>query len=348
MPQVINANSITLDTPAPVQSLDTPRVEVPTSGLVEAGSIMLDGARPGLEPPPFPIDRVLDEQLRRLSFEQRASTRSGLTSALYNSAVPWMGAGYGAASALNRSLAGLMNTLDLLDSYTTRHLGMPRGSILSNAQKLVEENAQYWENEIAKNGASGITKLFTFAGEMIGGLIPGTLDFVLKAASGLTIPFITGTERATQEHKIDPFIGGMVEASKTGVLKQLFEMLGPFSKWVKGSVLGTTFGVEGAAAAPEGKRLEAFFKEGATGAFLGLTSPSGDVTLRGVYLELMSRHPDVQRESGPVAERDSPPKNLRPAVKTEEEVTIGREGGTHEEMGPFRKGVFGETYVTEQ
>ena len=129
----------------------------------------------------------------------------------------------------------------------------------------------------------GINKLI---GNVIGSAAPGTAEFLLDVASGLSIPYFAGAEKAREEHQTDPVIGGLVEAAKTGTLALLFRQIQPFNRYIQATMMGATFGIQDAIEAPKGKKLEAFGQGVGTGLGLGLAQPSGGLGLKDIYPEV--------------------------------------------------------------
>jgi hypothetical protein len=245
-----------------------------------------------IELPPFPIDDYVDAHVKDMTPEKQVEHRNGFTSAMSAIAQPWQAVGYTAAGALNRGMAQFSETMDLLAKFTERAGVGKRGGLFENSAKSFNDNADYWKGRADKVGVGFLEELF---GEAVGGAVPGVTDFALKVASGFTIPAVSGAENA-MEHDRDPFIGGIMEAVKTGTLAGMFKMIQPFSRYIQATMMGSTFALQGAMTAPEGKELEEGAKGLGTGLLFSSVSSPGGVKLRDIYPELGRTVPEFRKE----------------------------------------------------
>jgi hypothetical protein len=301
------------------------------------------------EPAPFPIDDHINQQIKDLPPDQESEVRSGWHSVLHQLARPYLATGYTAESSLNRGMAHFVHTLDTAKNWLAETEGPltkvygfrpTKGGFLGddffeNLAKAYEGKADYWKKRADQ---VGVTALEEMLGEAVGGAAPGSSEFLLDIASGLTLPAIVGQKRAEErgEHGGDTIIAGLVEAAKVGTLQYLFRSVAPFKRYIQATALGTYFGAEAAADAPAGQKMKAFAQGAGTGMLLGATNTPGEMGVRDLYPELASSH---ARATEPISMPPEPmPEPLRPAIKTPEGVTAGKPGETHADiekrMGP--------------
>ena len=282
---------------------------------------------PRPEVPPFPVDDWVKHQLKDLPPEQQADKRSKFASVMYEMARPWMDVGYSASAGLNRGMANFAFELDAAARFM-EHAGLGKsGGILESMGKESEANAQVMENLLPTEGIHAIDKVNRFVGKSVGEAIPGTAQFLLDWASGLTLPYMSGVTEA-RDHDTDPTIGGIAKAAQVGMLGTMFKMTAPLKAWMRASVLGTYFGTEEAIAAKPGERAQGFLKGAATGGLLGITTPNGEYGIRDLY-------PEIERAALSSVKTSTPasPDTLRPAVKTAEgKVEQGVSGETHPDV----------------
>jgi hypothetical protein len=280
---------------------------------------------------PFPLDEWHEDQIKHLPPEKQAEQRSHFSSVMYELARPWMDLGYSAASGLNRGLASLATEMDQVvmggERYLTGKTTPYRWYDIDwkKSAQAYEENADWWKNQLPKEGVRAFDKVYRFTGEAAGGVLPSMSQFLMDWGSGLTIPYMAGTEES-RTHGTDPVIGGVVKAIEVGLLGTMFRMVAPLKSWLQASILGTYFGTENALLAPPGERGEAFAKGVATGGILGLTSPSGRWGLRDIYPEIAGAAPKPA---------PTPPEitGLRPAIQQKDgSVVQGVDGGTHTDI----------------
>lgn len=232
---------------------------------------------------PFPFDDHLNKSLENHSPDQRIDTKNKTVGVFGKIAQPWLAQGYTALSALNRGSAWFFDSLDAVDRWMNARAGTPRTGtrLFDSLAKIADDNADHWKERAEKVGVGFIDE---WVGEGVGGIVPGIVQFAVDLGSGLTIPAIRGAQRAT-DTGANPFVGGLVEAAKTGTLGTVLRMAAPFSRYIQATVMGTTFGAQAAVEAPEGERAKAFVKGAATGAAFGAISPGG-YTLKDIYPEI--------------------------------------------------------------
>ena len=244
------------------------------------------------EPSPFPVDQYVDNHVKDFTPDKQVEQRNGFTQFFSNIADPWMATGYTAASAINRGIANMADTFDVLTKYIQRETGMERGGLFEKAAEEYNRNAGYWKDRADKVGVGFLEEL---VGEAVGGAVPGIVDFALKVASGFTIPAVTGAEKA-KEHDQDPFIGSLIEAAKTGTLYGVFKMIQPFSRYIQATMMGGTFALESAMEAPEGQKIKEAAKGLGTGLLFSSLSSPGGVKVRDLYPEIGRSVPEFRKE----------------------------------------------------
>jgi hypothetical protein len=293
------------------------------------------------EPPPFPIDDHVHEQIKKLPPQQEVKARSGWNSVLYQLSQPYLASGYSAASALNRGMAHFADTLDNARKWLQESMGhvtwgpktepLVPEDFFEKLAKVYELNADYWKQRADQVGPSFLEEL---VGEAIGGAVPGITEFTVDTASYFTIPGMAGWEKAQKhgESGIDPVITGLVEAAKVGTLQYLFRTMAPFKRYLQASAMGSFFGAQAVAEAPSGQRLRGGAKGLGTGMLLAGISQPGEIGVRDIYPELGSGIPRISQDllvpQLPMAE------GLKPAIKTADRVTTGEVGETHPDIGP--------------
>jgi len=231
-----------------------------------------------MEPIPFDIDEYMNSWNASQPKEKIAENRDSAAKVLHSFTRPFLATGYNAANALNRGLAGFSAHLDSMSDYVALSTGTEKGGLFENAAKIYEENADYWKDRADKVGSSFLDELI---GEAAGGFVPGVSQFVLDVASGLTFPYMDGAAEAYKKDE-SPFIGGMVEAAKTGTLAAIFRMISPLKQYLRAPTMGTVFGIQEMEGAPEGQKAKAFVKGAAIGAGYSMSSPGGQMGLNEV------------------------------------------------------------------
>jgi len=278
-----------------------------------------------VEPSPYPFDPWMNEVLKDQSPEQQIEKRNGITNTIYQMAKPWLDASYLAGSSINRTLAHSTDTLDVMSRwFEAQGLGKREG-FFEQMTKTYLQNADWWKARAEKVGINFLTELTGEAFALPSNALIGMTDFVLKVASGFSIPAIVGYQEA-KEHDTDPFIGGLIEAAKTKTLDSMFKLMAPFSRYIQSLVMGTTFGVQAGVEAPAGERTKAFIKGGATGIGMAMVAPSGKWGIRDLYPEIGRSVPEIRKdieafekvqlkEPAPVEEAKPTEPVLSPTVK---------------------------------
>jgi hypothetical protein len=272
-----------------VPASDLPKTMVPAS---RGDIVPMHDLPHHAELPSFPIDAYVDHHVKDLAPDKAMEQRDGFTKFFSNIADPWMATGYTAASAMNRGIANMADTFDVMTKFIERETGSKRGGLFEQAAAEYNRNADYWKDRADKVGVGFLEELL---GEAAGGAVPGITDFALKVASGFTIPAVVGAERS-MEHDQDPFIGGLLEAAKTGTLYGVFKMIQPFSRYIQATMMGGTFALEGAMTAPEGQKLKEAAKGFGTGLLFSSLSTPGGVKIRDLYPEIARSVPEMRKE----------------------------------------------------
>ena len=233
------------------------------------------------DPAPFDVDSNFNAWNSTQPTEKIADNRSAFAKVGSWFARPFLSQGYNAAAALNRGMAGFSAHLDSIADFIESSTGMKSGGLFERAAEVYGENSDYWKQRADKVGVNFFDELIS---EAVGGFAPGVAQFSLDVASGLTFPFMAGYE---ENRENNPFMGGVMEAAKTGTLHGLFKMIGPLKQYLKAPTMGTVFGVEEAANAPEGGKVRAFGKGFGTGVGYSLASPGGRLGLNEIKKNLM-------------------------------------------------------------
>lgn len=284
----------------PIQTALPPQ---PTAWDASGKPIQAQPSHP--DPPAFPLDDHINAAVQHLPPEHQEAARSGLSSVFHSMADPWIAAGYDTLSAYQRGTAHFYDTMELVkraisnvepDAMKNTAPFKPGGKgpmgdeFFKNVADSANASADYWKQRADKVGLPFFSEML---GNAVGGAISSTTEFLLDVASGLTVPAVAGAEKA-HEHHTDPVIGGLVEAAKTGTMAMMFEMMGPFSQYVKATTLGATFGAEAAAEAPAGQRLKAGAMGVGTGMLLGGLDRGGNTGIRDLYPDLGKSAPAVR------------------------------------------------------
>lgn len=271
-----------------------------------------------MNPAPFDVDTHFNEWNGTKPVETMADNRSAFSKTVWYFARPFLAQGYNAASALNRGIASFSSHLDNASDYVAASTGMKAGGVFEEAAKIYNSNADYWRKRAE---AVGINFFDEIISEAVGGFVPGVSQFVLDVESALTLPYMDGAIRAYQRGD-SPFVGGMVDAAKTGTLQALFSMMAPLKTYLKAPAMGTVFGVEAAAEAPEGQKARAFGKGMGIGLAYSLASPGGNLGLNeiieGVKPRIEAKRLEV--EAAPEAEIASVSIEKAPEIAPQEAV----------------------------
>ena len=304
------------------------------------------------EVPPFPVDEWHEDQIKHLPPEKQVEQRNNFTSVMYELAKPWLDAGYSGAAAMNRGLANFATEWEQTYKGFERATGQrpegekPQGGfkgLFSNVHtptdtaienffgKAAQEfnaNADYWQEQMAKEGVGAIDKLFRFVGGSTGAAVPGAAQFMTEWGSKLAIPLMSGYEASSEAHEVDPVAAGLQKAAETGTMATLFAAVAPLRRWLQASILGTAFGAQEALHAPPGQRLEAMGKGYATAGLLSMVTPSGKYGLKDVYKEIAGAAPKASGEPTEIVDT-----RLRPAIKDKNgKVIAGMPGETHPDI----------------
>lgn len=233
------------------------------------------------DPAPFDVDANFNAWNSTQPTEKMADNRNAFAKVGGWFARPFLSQGYNAAAALNRGLAGFSAHLDSVSDFIESSTGMKSGGLFEKAAEVYNDNADYWKERADKVGVNFFDELIS---EAAGGFAPGVAQFSLDVSSGLTFPFMAGYE---ENRENNPFMGGVMEAAKTGTLHGLFKMIGPLKQYLKAPTMGTVFGIEESANAPEGGKVRAFGKGFGAGVGYSLASPGGRLGLNEIKKNLM-------------------------------------------------------------
>jgi len=228
-----------------------------------------------LEPPPFNVDKYLNGYNSTQAIEKTPINDLGFANTFQWLARPFFSQGYNGAAALNRGLAGFSAHLDSIADYIEASTGLKKGELFEDAAQIYEQNAAYWQERADKIGVGFFDELIS---EAVGAFVPGVTQFSLDIASGFTFPYMAGAAESFERGE-NPFVGGITEAAKTGVLAGVFRMMAPLKQYLKAPALGTVFGLQEMEGTTEGKGLRSFAKGFGTGVGYSLVSPGGRMGL---------------------------------------------------------------------
>lgn len=259
--------------PEVVQS--RPRIELdPVTGRV---NLNISNA-PQIDPPPFDLDGYFAEWNKTQPIETMAVNHEGFSKVLNENSRPFA-AGYNSLSALNRGAASLFAHWDAVSDFVEISGAGKKEGLFENLAKISEEKADYWKNRVDQVGISFIEEMVS---EAIGQVVPGITQFAIDVSSGLTFPYMAGAAKAYKKGD-NPFVGGMIEAAKTGTLAAVFRMMGPLEKYLKAPVMGTIFGFQEMEGAPEGQKTKAFAKGFGIGNLYAFTSNGGRLGINDIF-----------------------------------------------------------------
>lgn len=244
-----------------------PRIELdPITGRV---NLNISNA-PQIDPPPFDLDGYFAEWNKTQPIETMAVNHEGFSKVLNENSRPFA-AGYNTLAALNRGAASLFAHLDAVGDFMEISGAGKKEGLFENLAKISEEKADYWKSRVDQVGISFMEEMVS---EAIGQAVPGFTQFAIDVSSGLTFPYMAGAAKAYKKGD-NPFVGGMIEAAKTGTLAAVFRMIGPLEKYLKAPVMGTIFGFQEMEGAPEGQKTKAFAKGYGIGSLYAFTSNGG-------------------------------------------------------------------------
>lgn len=242
------------------------------------------------DPTPFDIDKYASEWATTQPAMNAAGIKEAFANVLHGHAKAFLATGYNTAAAVNRGMASFSAHADAVAKYIEHSTGMERGGLFEEAAKIYEQNADYWKKKVEDVG--GISFLDEILSEAVGGAVPGISQFAMDVASGLTLPYMDGAATAYEKGE-SPFIGGIEQAAKTGILAGLFRMIGPLKKYLQAPTMGTIFGLQEMEGAPEDQKGRAFAKGFGIGAGYSMTSPGGRMGLNEVAKNVESAIKDL-------------------------------------------------------
>lgn len=269
----------------------------------------------------FPFDRAINDAIKDVHPEQREQQRGHLAQFFVDVARPWKATYYETLSSASRGAYDAYQNFDNLATFISDITGMSKGDIWEKGAKASEFYADKYARLAQENGIMFAEELF---GDILGGTIPGIVNFMLEVRSGYALSFIRGYQGSKNagENGKDPFINGLIEAAKTGTLSKILKMVQPFNKWVQSTTLGTLFGSEAALSAPEGDKL----REAGKGFGMGLAFGAmgqGDIRYRDLYRDTPTMWVVNERINSARPE----PKPTAKATDTAKEGTVAK--------GPF-------------
>lgn len=236
------------------------------------------GPRPtgsGIEPPPFDTEGFLTSVGKERGFALDATERDGFARTIAHFSRPFVSQFYEINSSANRGMASFYEGLDLVADFISNRTGAEKGGLFSKLSKTALENADYWKKRADEVGVNFIDEL---VGSALGGFAPGVAGFALDVGSLYTLPAMRGFARAEKTGD-NPFVSGLVEAAQTKSLHMMFKAMDPLKKYLKAPMMGTIFGTQEAAVAPEGEGGKAFAKGFGTGVGYSIFSPGGQMGL---------------------------------------------------------------------
>ena len=229
----------------------------------------------GSDPAPFDIDGYVNDWNLTNPIEEQADRRTSFANVMHKISRPFLSQGYNGAAALNRGLAGFSAHLDSISDFISISTGTEKGGVFEDAAKLYEKNADYWRKRAEDIGIGFVDELVS---EAVGGFVPGVTQFSLDVASGLTLPYMAGAAKAAKRDE-SPFMGGILEAAKTGTLAALFRAMAPLKKYLQAPTMGTVFGLQEMESAPSGQKARGFAKGVGIGIGYSLVTPGGRMGL---------------------------------------------------------------------
>jgi hypothetical protein len=232
-----------------------------------------------MEPPPFDLDSAFGEWNKTQPLHKVGENEDSLTNILHPFTRPFMAQGYSTISSLNRGVANLFTHLDSIADFIeiATEGKLKKGDAFERIAEWYDKDADRWKKRAEEVGVNVLDEI---VGEIVGSP-PGIAQFSLDLSSGLTFPYMAGAAQAFKRGE-DPFVGGIVNAAKTGILGALFKMLPGYNRYINSAIMGTIFGAQAASEAPEGQKIRAGIKGGAVGAGLGLVTPGGALGVRDI------------------------------------------------------------------
>lgn len=224
-----------------------------------------------LEPPPFDIDKYVNESASGQPYGLDAQTHEEWVQTLGSFAKPWLKIGYTAPAAVNRGLAHLVTNLDAIAQWAAHKTGTEPGGLFKSLGDEYNKSADWWK---ARADAVGPDFLNELIGEALGGAVPGMTEF----AMGIPYAAVLGAAKADLAGESD-FIGALTEGGKRGILGGIFHAVAPLKQYLS---VPAMFGVGVAQAKGEGASWQESVKSGGALALYGLGSPGGDMGLREV------------------------------------------------------------------
>jgi hypothetical protein len=177
---------------------------------------------------------------------------------------PWEAAGYSAAEALNRGMAGFATHLNTLSEYVGKKIGIEPGGIFKKSATQYNQNVDYWKKRADEVGTSFFQELVS---EAVGGAVPGIAEFLLN------VPYAAMLGAAEAEKSGENEIAGaLLKGAKRGILGAVLHAMTPLNQYLRAPSMGAVFGTQ---AALEGADTKEVAKAFGTGAIYSMMSPGG-------------------------------------------------------------------------
>lgn len=224
------------------------------------------------DPPPFDLDGFFNEWHSTAPVEEYQPKKEAFASVMSELTRPFLSQGYNTMAAMNRGVAAFSVHMDSIANFLEANGVGESSGVFDTAAKQLEENAEYWQRRVDEVGINFIDEVIS---EAVGEAVPGITTFALDVASGYTFPFMA----AAGENPENPVSAGLLAAAKTGTLHGLFKMINPLRQYLRAPIMGSIFGIEDAAQAPEGQKGRQFTKGFLKGVGYSVTSPGGRLGL---------------------------------------------------------------------
>lgn len=260
------------------------------------------------DPPPFDLDGFFNEWHSTAPVEEYQPKKEAFASVMSELTRPFLSQGYNTMAAMNRGVAAFSVHMDSIANFLEANGVGESSGVFDTAAKQLEENAEYWQRRVDEVGINFVDEVIS---EAVGEAIPGITTFALDVASGYTFPFMA----AAGENPENPVSAGLLAAAKTGTLHGLFKMINPLRQYLRAPVMGSIFGIEDAAQAPEGQKGRQFTKGFLKGVGYSVTSPGGRLGLNEIVEGINKELPVfMQNQKGAVTL--PPTKGAPPPVNT--------------------------------
>ena len=229
------------------------------------------------EPIPYDVDSYFNAATKDIPIQEVPDQLNWFAESLYEFTRPFLAQGFNSVATLNKGMAGFYAHLDSAADFVAESTGAEQGGLFEKLAQIASDDSVRWAKAAEEVGIGFFDEMVS---EAVGGFVPGVTQFVLDVGSGYTLPYMAGAAEA--EEGESPFAAGMVAAAKTATLDKLFKMMHPLKTYLKAPAMGTVFGLEEAAVAPEGQQAKGFAKGFGIGAMYSTVSPGGHYGLNEV------------------------------------------------------------------